>query len=179
MKPMSAAYTRAEWDLLPEGFPAQLVEGALVREPSPDFGHQRIVQAVATALLERLGPGRVVSAPLDVPIDDFNVYQPDVVVLREQPPDDATDAGVPLLVVEVVSPSSRARDRTVKRVRLLDAGVAEVWLVDRHAGTIEAYDLGRYRDLPRRATGSQSLASGVVPGFVLVPDGLFAPRRPA
>ena len=177
MDTMRALYTRAQWDLLPEGFPAQLVEGRLVREPAPRFGHQRIAFTVAKALEGLVGPARMGMAPVDVPIDAWNVYQPDVVVWRAPLADDTPydEAGVPLLVVEVLSPATAARDRHVKRVRLLDAGVEEVWLLDAAERTVEVYDRGRYRDLPRRAQGAAPLASRALAGFVLVARELFGP----
>ncbi len=190
MDTMSALYTRRQWDLLPEGFPAQLIEGRLVREPSPAFGHQRIALAIAHDLKRLVGPRRVGLAPVDVPVDAFNVFQPDVVVWRAPLADDTPydEAGIPLLVVEVLSPSTARRDRAVKRVRLLDAGVDEVWLVDRQARTIEVYDRDRYRDQPRRVVAQRgsdelaserlaserlALASRALEGFELSPAQLF------
>jgi len=171
----TTAYTRDQYDLLPVGFPAQLVEGHLVREPAPTFGHQRLALTIAGQLKRLVGPHRLAIAPVDVAVDEWNVYQPDVVVFREPVADDASgvDAGVPLLVVEILSPSTADRDRRVKRTRLLDIGVEEVWLVDSPSRTIEVYDLRRYRDLPRRATGAQSIGSDAVAGFELVPGVIF------
>jgi Uma2 family endonuclease len=179
MSIMTSVYTRAQYDLLPEGFPAQLIEGQLLREPSPDFGHQRIAFSIARTLEPLVGPRRVCLAPLDVPVDEFNVYQPDIVVFRVPLEDETETAarGVPLLVIEVLSPSTASRDRLVKRTRLLDAGVEEVWLVDRMNGSIDVYDLGSYRDVPRRSTRNRPIASGVLPGFELTPAHLFAARH--
>lgn len=175
MRTMTTAYTRTHYEQLPTGFPAQLVEGQLVREPAPTFGHQRVALAIAGQLKRLVGARRVAIAPVDVAVDEWNVYQPDVVVFREPMDDEASglDAGVPLLVVEVLSPSTAERDRRVKRTRLLDVGVEEVWLVDRAGGTIEVYDLRRYRDLPRRAFGTGAIASDALAGFELAPATLF------
>jgi hypothetical protein len=69
-----ALYTRADYERLPEGFPAQLVRGQLVKEPAPRCGHGVIgarVEDVAevwlvdseTGTIERRSPAesRVVS----------------------------------------------------------------------------------------------------------------------
>ena len=175
MDTMTTVYTRAQYELLPEGFPAQLVEGQLVQEPAPTFGHQRIAFTIGEQLKQIVGGRRMGIAPVDIAIDEFNVYQPDVVVFRGPLADDERgfDAEVPLLVVEVLSPSTAARDRKVKRTRLLDAGVEEVWLVDAANRTVEVYDRGRYRDIPRRVTGAQSLASNALDGFALSPSAMF------
>ncbi len=175
MDTMTALYTRAQYKLLPEGFPAELVEGQLVRDASPMFGHQRVGFAIAEQLKRLVGARRMGIAPVDIHIDEFNVYQPDVVVFRAPVDDDAAweDVAPPLLVVEVLSPSTASRDRDVKRVRLLDAGCDEVWLIDRQNRTIEVYDRGRYADLPRRVVGDTAIASRTLRGFELSPATLF------
>ena len=38
MRPVSTLFTRADYDRLPEGFPAQLIHGWLVRDPAPSYG---------------------------------------------------------------------------------------------------------------------------------------------
>ena len=168
---VNGLFTRADWDRLPEGFPAQLIEGELVKERAPSYGHQVYAMRVAAVLQRIVGLERAILAPLDVGLDDFNVFQPDVVVLRERPPLDARDVGIPLLVVEVLSASTAERDRGVKRRRLLAAGVEEVWLVDPASRSIECHDAaGR-----RAAAGALSLASRALDGFALVPDEVFGP----
>lgn len=174
MRSMQPLFTRANYDALPEGFPAQLVEGFLVREPSPTYGHQRIEQRILVHLVALVGPDRALSSPADVGIDDHNVFQPDVVVLREIPPDDVHDVGIPLLAVEVLSPSTRRRDRDVKTRHLLEAGVEEVWLVDPELGTIEVHRGGGSREVQ----GEASIESEAAPGFSLSPATLFTPPDP-
>jgi Uma2 family endonuclease len=175
MQRMTKAYTRAEYELLPEGFPAQLIEGQLVQEPAPTFGHQRLAFAIGEKLKCVVGPRRMGIAPIDIAIDEFNVFQPDLVVFRRTVRDEESglEAGVPLLVVEVLSPSTHIRDREVKRTRLLESGVDEVWLVDATNRTVELYDGDRYRDVPRRVTGASPMISVGLPGFELTPSELF------
>jgi Uma2 family endonuclease len=170
VKVLKGHYTRADFDRLPEGFPGELIEGQLVKDPGPTYGHNRICARIRLALLQLLGPDRVPDSPSDVAIDDHNVFQPDVVVLSE-PVDDATSyVGVPLLAVEVLSPSTRSRDRSIKAERLLEIGVAEVWLVEPATRTIEV------RTVSRRAIarGQDEAVSRAVPGFARCPETLFA-----
>ena len=99
---MQQPFTQVDWERLPEGFPAQLIQGQLVKEPAPTYRHQRLAARVRFALLSLLGPDRVPDTPSDVAVDHENVFQPDVVVLRA-PADDASHyVGVPLLAVEVL-----------------------------------------------------------------------------
>ena len=167
----SPPFTKADWDRLPEGFPAQLIDGWLIKEPAPTYDHQRFSSRIHARLVALVGPDQAVHAPLDVVLDDRNVYQPDVVVLREPPVPGQARSAPPLLVVEVLSPATAQRDRTVKRDRLLEAGTAEVWLVDPLRRQIERHDAQGMLE----ARGDASIASRVLPGFTLVPEELFGP----
>lgn len=174
---MPILMTRADYEALPEGTRMELCDGLLVKQPSPRFGHQRIVDAILRALHEHLGGGpatgpRALPGPVDVLVDEINVFVPDIVVLDTLPDDEAPYVGVPRIVVEVLSPSTRDRDRDYKARRLLGLGVREVWLVDRHARTVDIVGLEGLR----RAEGSAALHSDALPGFTLVPDAVFGPR---
>jgi Uma2 family endonuclease len=167
---MAPRFTRSDYERLPEGFPAQLVAGGLVKEPSPTYGHQYVASVLHARLAALVGLGRALHAPQDVGVDEFNVYQPDVLVTRAVPSFDARDVGIPLLAIEVLSPATARRDRDVKRRRLLHAGVGEVWIVDPATETVEVYDAAGVR----AASGSETIRSRVVPGFDVVPASLFA-----
>ena len=169
MEPMPSLWTRADYNRLPEGFPAQLIEGFLVKEPSPTYGHQWILSELLVRIAALVGTRRVVQAPLDVVIDDHNVYQPDLVVLAGPLPPDSPDAGTPLMAIEVASPSTALRDRAVKRKNLIAAGVREVWIVDPLRGAIERFDANGSES----AEGTETLRSRAVDGFELSPASLF------
>jgi Uma2 family endonuclease len=166
-----ARYTRTEYLLLPEDFPAQLIEGNLVKEPGPEYGHLQVENRVNRALIEIVGPDRVLVSRADTPIDEWNVFQPDLAVFREAPPPEGRGTVVPLLVVEILSPSTEARDRRVKAPGYLRAGVVEVWLVDPRRRRIEIHS----RDGVVAAEGDALARSRALADFVLVPARLFAP----
>ncbi len=157
--------TCADYMKLPEGTPAVLIDGGLVSEPSPTSWHQRVVLAIAMRLESVVGLDRVLVAPVDVVLDDLNVLQPDILV---RAPDAPVRRGreiraIPVLVVEVLSPATAARDRDVKTPTYLRAGVAEVWLVDPDSGAIEVHT----RERVRRFGPTRQAVSGAVPGFRL------------
>jgi Uma2 family endonuclease len=105
--------------------------------------------------------------PVDVKIDEFNVYVPDVAVYRDPPPPKERHSRTPVLVVEISSPSTVERDRDVKAPRYLVAGVEEVWLVHPRDGSIEVHTR------PGRGASHESdstpVESRAVPGFRLDP----------
>ena len=170
MNTVHVPFTRADYERLPVGLPVQLVEGWLVKEPAPTYGHQVYASRIYATLVQLVGPERVPITPVDVCLDDENVFQPDVVVLRTLPPMSAQYVGVPWIAVEVFSPSSEDRDRGVKKDRLLAAGVEEVWLIDPFARRIEVHR----RDGVQTAEGDQTAVSRALLGFALVPTRLFA-----
>lgn len=73
--------TYAEFASLPEQPGLQLIDGLLVREPSPDDTHQGFVVSLSAQLYFYTEPrrlGRVLVAPFDIVLADDQVLQPDV-----------------------------------------------------------------------------------------------------
>ena len=68
-------FTRGEYELLPESYPAELIGGYLVKEPAPTFWHQEVLARLFLAFRGALPPGRVQFAPLDFFIDDENILR--------------------------------------------------------------------------------------------------------
>ncbi len=132
-------FTRADYFQLPEGFPAELIEGQLVREPAPFYQHQRVVTYLLSVITPAVGFDRVVASPIDVVLDDLNVLQPDVAVFAAALPAGLRLVPVPALVIEVLSDSTARRDRERKSHLYLEHGVREVWLVHPVDGTVEVF----------------------------------------
>ena len=169
MKTVQVQFTRQDYDLLPEGFPAQLVEGHLVRSPSPTYGHQGIVNRLLAVLFEQLEVDCIRPSPMDVILDEHNVYQPDALVFREPPPGEGRGEVLPLVCFEVLSPSTARRDRGTKLPRLLESGVGEVWILDPRKRTVEVHDGGS----PRIARGEAQIRSRILPALHLTPTSLY------
>ena len=166
---MTILITRKDYETLPEGLPMELCDGMLVKQPSPRYGHQRIQSAILKRLTSLLPSAVVLAGPVDVLVDELNVFVPDIVVLAEALDDDAQYVGTPQVVFEVLSPSTKARNRDYKTKRYLGLGVREVWLIDRLDETIEIVDL----EGARVATDERPLASAVVADFTLAPVDVF------
>ncbi|MFI5403241.1 MAG: Uma2 family endonuclease [Planctomycetota bacterium] len=155
-------HTRADYDRLPEGAYAQLIEGELVMTPAPTPWHERLGLRLIGMLADLLGPAwndRVLGSRFEIIVGerpDEEIVQPDVVVFPEgtratgrqwKPP-------TPVLVAEILSPSTRRYDRGAKLRIYATAGVKEAWLLDPVAETIEIHDLV--------ATTTRLFASGEV-----------------
>jgi Uma2 family endonuclease len=167
---MTVLFTRKDYEALPEGTPVELHDGLLVKQPSPRWGHQRIQNRILSVLGALLRPDEFGPGPLDVLVDELNVFVPDIVVHDTAPDDEAQYVGVPAVVFEVLSPSTEARDREFKSRRYLGIGVKEVWLIDRTRRRIEVVDL----DGSTPFVEHQAARSRVIQGVELVPETLFA-----
>lgn len=126
----------------------ELLEGELVMVPAPSWFHQIILKRLFRALdafVSTHDLGEVQFAPLDVELAEHVVAQPDLIFLSQDRLDLVQEGrvrGAPDLVVEILSPSTEGRDRTTKRTLYARHGVAEYWLVDPEAQTIEVLSLG-------------------------------------
>ena len=140
------SWTRAEVLALPDdGNRYELIDGELLVTPAPTGPHQRAV----AALYDRLAPyvraervGYTCLAPADLDFHAEQVVQPDLFVVplvdgRE--PIHWPEFGIPLLAVEVLSPSTAKQDRITKRRRYQQSGVGTYWIVDLDARLIEVW----------------------------------------
>jgi Uma2 family endonuclease len=128
--------------------PMELVFGVVREPPAPRYGHQSLLTHLAARLYEHVssrGLGQVCVAPVDVVLDGPNslVVQPDIVFVARERLHIVGDCirGAPDLVVEVLSPGTARYDRTTKLGWYRRYGVAECWLVDRRARSIEVVEL--------------------------------------
>jgi hypothetical protein len=94
----------------PEGFPASLLDGEYVKEPSPAPWHQHLVLRLTETLLAQVGRRRLFVSPVDLVLDDVNVFQPDLVVFAEEVTIRPEDRWIekPTIVIEVPRPPPRS-----------------------------------------------------------------------
>jgi Uma2 family endonuclease len=141
----------------------ELLDGALLVSPSPRPLHQRVskrLQRQLEAYFEDKGLGEVFNAPVDVILTMHDVVVPDLVVVTTPPQvTDRAIEGAPALIVEILSPSTRARDRKLKAERYAALGVAHYWIVDPVRKTLECYRLEQARYAPVLASESPARVS--------------------
>lgn len=156
-----------DYERLPaEGKRFEILDGELYVTPAPNPLHQRLSKRLQRRLedyFESRGLGEVFDAPIDLILGLHDIVQPDLLVVGHA--SQVTTRGIegaPLLVVEVLSPSTRAQDRGVKMRRYAQLGVAHYWLMDPDTETIECWRLagGAY----------ELLVEGARPGTLQAPD---------
>lgn len=142
--------TYQDYLLMPEesGYRYEILDGVLVKDPSPNVMHQRIIRRLLRILenffCEIDSDGEIFIAPLDVTFQDISVVQPDLFYVSGEQKRIVKDAridGPPALVVEVISPSSNRKDRMQKMRIYQTAGVQHYWLVNPDEKTLECFAL--------------------------------------
>lgn len=120
-----------------DGHRYELVDGVLIMSPSPRPLHQRVVARVLAAVTVHCPKEcEALPAPVDVVLADDTVLIPDIVVGRRGDYTDRALEGVPVLSVEVISPSSRLIDTELKRARLAAAGCPHYWIFDPYVPSV-------------------------------------------
>jgi Uma2 family endonuclease len=145
----SKQYTYQDYLELEEvpGYRHEILEGVLIREPSPNVLHQRVVGRLHLVLhdyfLQKDPNGEVFLSPLDVIFSDITVVQPDLLYVsgEQNIVKETRIEGAPKLVVEVLSPSSGRKDRFQKLQIYQKANVKHFWIVNPQEKMIECFAL--------------------------------------
>jgi len=174
--PRSRALTRDDLETMPDdGHRYELIDGTLIVTPAPSRGHQRIVVELLVAL-HRACPDdlEVFVAPFDVAVAPDTVMQPDLLVARKSDSTPRDLPVAPLLAVEVLSPSTRRIDLTLKRSRYEAAGCASYWVVDPDEPSLTAWQLedGRYVEVAH-VEGTEEYAANAPYDVAISPAGLL------
>jgi Uma2 family endonuclease len=149
------AYTARDYMAMPEGPPYyQLIEAELYISPSPHWRHQKISRNIERLIERNLQDhdiGELFHAPMDVIINETNVYQPDVLFFRYKSKavlGKRCIEGAPDFVVEILSESTAHLDTDRKLKIYAGAGVKELWLVDPETKRIILYEFGKSTEKP-------------------------------
>ncbi len=115
-----------------DGLRYELIEGTLIVSPSSTKLHQRAVMRITLLLATACPPElEVLPGPVDVVLGPATMVAPDAVLARTADMDGKRfEDALPLLVVEVISPSSRLMDPNTKRAAYEASGVEGYWIVD-------------------------------------------------
>lgn len=140
--------TADDLDLLqPDGRRWELLAGTLHVTPAPSGPHQTITGNLYRVLRAARPEGlAVMVAPFDLRPDGRTSLQPDVLVVTAEEAGKLRTTAAPLLVVEVLSPGSRADDLGSKRLVYEGLGIPSYWIVDPEGPTVTELRLseGRY-----------------------------------
>ena len=180
-------YTVEQYLTWPEdGQRYELLEGIPFELNAPSVEHQQLVGGLHYELEHhqreriKLGGGGapcvIVESPVDVILSDITVLQPDlIVVCNPAIIVNGRVRGAPDLVVEVLSPSTAARDKKQKRRLYQAAGVQQYLVIDPTYRCAELYirgSDGRYA-APEVLDAGDVLTLQVAPDFTLTLSDIF------
>lgn len=139
-------YTIDDYMALPDDQRVELIDGVFYEMLAPTTTHQRIgaeiYRQIANYIIENDGECIPMVAPVDVQLDcdEKTMVQPDVVIICH---DDRMTVqrvfGAPDFALEVISPSTKRKDFTLKLSKYEDAGVREYWIVDPYQKAVIVY----------------------------------------
>lgn len=132
-------------ELPDDGTRYELIWGELYMSPAPNTDHQRAVAQLHLFLAQYLREhriGEVFLAPYEVMFDNYNVVQPDLILILDEHAHRVTDTGItgpPDLCIEVLAPGSRGRDLVKKFTLCAHFGVREYWIIDPAQQQVRAF----------------------------------------
>jgi Uma2 family endonuclease len=138
----------AEYALIPDdGRRHEIIDGEHIVNPAPNLCHQilsRRIQFQLYSQIELRGLGMVFDAPCDVQLSEWDVVQPDLIVVLNHKQAIMTKSrimGSPDLLVEILSMSSVHNDRVRKLERYRTFAIPEYWIVDPDEHVVEQFYL--------------------------------------
>ncbi len=148
-------YTIADYIALPEERRVELIDGVFYDMTAPTTFHQAaagwIYIQLSNFVHENKGPCYPFISPVDVQLDqdDYTIVQPDVMILCDREKLKFSRIyGAPDFILEVLSPSTRKKDLTLKLMKYTNAGVREYWLLDPVKKQLIQYDL-EHLEMPK------------------------------
>ncbi|MCD7957330.1 MAG: Uma2 family endonuclease [Lachnospiraceae bacterium] len=140
-------YTLEDYLSLPDDHRVELIDGVIYDMASPTLIHQAIGSRVWRGFTDYIGAHNgscmAFTAPVDVQLDcdDKTIVQPDVLIVCDYTKfREGRVYGAPELVVEILSPSTKRKDRTLKMTKYKRAEVREYWMIDPDYKRIYVYE---------------------------------------
>ncbi len=148
--------------------------------PAPIPFHQQVRVTIVTLLnsfVRHKKLGRVLDSPIDVLFSKTDVVQPDIVFISKSNLNIVEEKyihGAPDLVVEVLSPGTQKKDRTIKHKLYEKHGVQEYWIVSPEGRSVDQYILQDGSMILQTVfTVQDTLTSTRFPGFELALHEVF------
>lgn len=176
--------TYEDFCALPEdGNVHEIIDGVHYMNPAPVPGHQRVLvflSHIFADYLEKHPIGEVFVAPLDILLSEHDIVEPDLIYISNTKRGiigDKNIQGMPELLVEILSPSTRRKDFTLKKDLYERRGVLEYWIVDPDADQVQLYERSKGRLLLQQVAGRDDvITTPLLPGLEIRVERLF--RRP-
>lgn len=147
----------------------ELLAGEILQMSPIGVRHARCVNRLNRLLNRQTGTDMLVSVQNPVYLPGESALQPDLAIVRDRDPGDLWPTLADIVLVIEVSDSTLAYDQKTKLPIYAAADIAEAWIVDLAAETVERHTDprdGSYR-LVASARPGESLASTVLPALTI------------
>lgn len=142
---------------LPEGTMAQLIDNNIVMSPPLTFRHQLLLNEInfqIASFIRKKNLGLVLIAPMDVYLEDENIFQPDILFISNKNQYVIKEDGIhgaPDLIIEILSLGAAKYDLMKKKDVYERSGVKEYWIVNPETKLAQGYFLvnGVYQEISR------------------------------
>ncbi len=130
-----------------DGKHAEWIDGEVIEFMSASYKHQDLCDflvAVLRVFVEENDLGVIITAPMTVKLSERG-REPDLFFVAKNRLDKLKKNyfdGAPDLIIEIISPESRGRDRGDKFYEYEIAGVREYWIIDYEREKVEFYITG-------------------------------------
>lgn len=129
----------AEAGILSDDDTVELIDGQIVEMSPENSPHRVCIAKINRVLVRELEGTRCFVQPQStLPLDEHNLPEPDLAILRGTPDDLLGGEQDATLVVEVAD-TSLERDRALKQSLYAGAGIPMYWLVNLRDRTLEVY----------------------------------------
>lgn len=172
-------FTYEHYALFPSnGQTHEVIDGDHFMNPAPNLYHQTISKRILLQLelqIELQKLGWVYDAPTDVQLTEFDIVQPDLVVVLNDRKSILTKQkidGVPSMIIEILSPGNASQDRQLKKQLYQRTEVPEYWIIDPESKTIEKYVLVK-RQYKLVASPDVKIPVDLLPQVLINTEGLW------
>jgi len=174
-------YTYEDYLNLPDnGKRYEIIDGELYMVPAPSLWHQDTIGQFYRRIgnfLEDNPVGKIYLAPTDIIFSEIDVLQPDLIFVSKEKFDILAGAniqGAPDLVIEVLSPGTEKRDRTIKLKAYSKFGVLEYWMANDESETVEIWRRkGKKLVFHALLDRTQTLTTPLLPGLEIALGKIF------
>ena len=135
------------FEMLPEGTLCQVIDNIIYMSPGPTFEHQDVVSEIHFQILsfvKKQNLGKCVQSPLDIYLDEKNVFQPDIIFISNANliiVKEGKVRGAPDIAIEVLSHGTEGKDLGKKKMAYERNGVKEYFVVKQKTGEVYSFYL--------------------------------------
>ena len=158
--------TYDDFQLIPyDGLGHHLIKGVHIITPAPSSKHQWVSTKLSRLLgnfLEKNNVGEVIVAPYDVKFSEDSGFQPDLIIIEKENYKKIKQNyfdGVPLLIIEILSPGSKRNDYVWKREMAEEYKVPEYWVFNIEEKLVDLFYLEEEKYVSKTFEKNQKLVS--------------------